>query len=294
MRARAPGKVVLTGAYAVLEGAPAIVASVSRFALADSAFPGEGSTAELRAAFPRGDAPRVDLTAFHGPHGKLGLGGSAAALVAALMASTPREDRSRIFETARRIHREVQGGGSGIDVAASTFGGIQSFAFGQGGIADSPVVDTVRLPDGLVVRVYAVPQSARTSDLLGQVRAFAQAHASMYDACMDAVVAASHEAIDAAHQNDGLGFRDACARFAAALDRLGIEAGASIFLPAVRELGEVAARERSVFYPAGAGGGDLAVYVGLRDASPAFADLAAKHGIEALDVELGAPGVESV
>ena len=36
MRARAPGKLVLSGAYAVLEGAPALVAAVDRYALADS------------------------------------------------------------------------------------------------------------------------------------------------------------------------------------------------------------------------------------------------------------------
>ena len=40
-RARAPGKVVLSGAYAVLSGAPAIVAAVSRYVTADSARPAE-------------------------------------------------------------------------------------------------------------------------------------------------------------------------------------------------------------------------------------------------------------
>ena len=33
--ARAPGKVVLSGAYAVLEGAPALVAAVDRYVVAD-------------------------------------------------------------------------------------------------------------------------------------------------------------------------------------------------------------------------------------------------------------------
>ena len=37
MRARAPGKLVLSGAYSVLEGAPALVAAVDRYALADDA-----------------------------------------------------------------------------------------------------------------------------------------------------------------------------------------------------------------------------------------------------------------
>src|ERR1700689_3835186 len=66
MRARAPGKLVLTGAYAVLEGAPAIVAAVDRYAVADDAAPDEG-----------------DVRALHDGSGrKLGLGSSAASMVA--------------------------------------------------------------------------------------------------------------------------------------------------------------------------------------------------------------------
>ena len=38
-RARAPGKIVLSGAYAVLAGAPAIVSAVSRYVTADSERP---------------------------------------------------------------------------------------------------------------------------------------------------------------------------------------------------------------------------------------------------------------
>ncbi len=37
MIARAPGKIVISGAYAVREGAPAIVAAVDRYAVADGA-----------------------------------------------------------------------------------------------------------------------------------------------------------------------------------------------------------------------------------------------------------------
>jgi len=62
----APGKLVLTGAYAVLEGAPAIVAAVDRYAVVDTQSPG-----------------KVDVRSLHDEAGqKLGLGSSAASLVA--------------------------------------------------------------------------------------------------------------------------------------------------------------------------------------------------------------------
>jgi phosphomevalonate kinase len=111
-RAAAPGKLVLAGAYAVLEGAPAIVCAVDRCAYA---FDGEGrSTREVEAAFPEG-APAVDVSELESDGKKLGLGSSAAALVAALaLRATQRgEDvssasvRRAIFERAREVHARV-------------------------------------------------------------------------------------------------------------------------------------------------------------------------------------------
>ena len=117
MRVIAPGKLVLTGAYAVLEGAPAIVAAVDRYAVADTAVARRRSTSGPSTT-TRGQ--------------KLGLGSSAASLVASLGARAlargddPRHAavRSEIFRAARDAHQRQQGGGSGVDVAASVHGGV--------------------------------------------------------------------------------------------------------------------------------------------------------------------------
>src|SRR3954452_24923973 len=97
MIATAPGKLILTGEYAVLDGAPAIVVAVDRRAVA------------RRNAIPRGSSPflvavaeeiaarrgasdpaaraalevSVDSAAFYHRASKLGLGSSAAVTVAA-------------------------------------------------------------------------------------------------------------------------------------------------------------------------------------------------------------------
>ena len=85
MRACAPGKLVLSGAYSVLEGAPAIVSAVDRYVCCDSARPAELITPEVRAALPAGaDAPLFDASALRAEGRKLGLGSSAAILVASL------------------------------------------------------------------------------------------------------------------------------------------------------------------------------------------------------------------
>ena len=53
-RARAPGKLVLSGAYAVLSGAPAIVTAVSRYVIADTSQLAELVTDEVAAALAPG------------------------------------------------------------------------------------------------------------------------------------------------------------------------------------------------------------------------------------------------
>src|SRR5262245_13182412 len=127
MKASAPGKLVLSGAYSVLEGAPAIVTAVDRYVHCDSRVPAALVTPEVRAALHAGAAPSFDASELRAGDRKLGLGSSAAILVASLAAADEREFaseralRESIWEPALTAHRSAQGGGSGIDVAASTW-----------------------------------------------------------------------------------------------------------------------------------------------------------------------------
>ncbi len=142
MRALAPGKVVVAGEYAVLDGAPALVAAVPIGVGAHVA-----ASEALQIHTPRGDDRFVraalgevgitsgtwtftDEGAAH-LASKPGLGGSAAATVAAVALARAVQgqafDAVLIQATATRVHRAVQGSGSGIDVAASTWGGLLRF-----------------------------------------------------------------------------------------------------------------------------------------------------------------------
>ena len=151
VRVLAPGKLVLTGAYAVLDGAPAIVAAVDRYALADD----RGAAAS-----------HVDVSALHDDRGqKLGLGSSAASIVATLglrahgrgedLRSAPA--RAGIFRAAREAHAKEQNGGSGVDIAASVFGGILRYALGRSG----PLLALVAFPSTLSFSAYWSGTSAR-------------------------------------------------------------------------------------------------------------------------------------
>ncbi|MBW1877272.1 MAG: hypothetical protein JRJ84_02825 [Deltaproteobacteria bacterium] len=142
---RAPGKLVLVGEYAVLDGAPAVVTAVNH-GVACTVSPAP----ERRIETPGDDRfARTTLETLDAPPGryqfadwnpsptatKAGLGGSAATVVCATLAALslrgehPRA--STLFRTAEPIHRAAQGAGSGVDVAASAWGGVVWFQDGE-------------------------------------------------------------------------------------------------------------------------------------------------------------------
>jgi phosphomevalonate kinase len=297
MRAFAPGKLVLTGAYAVLEGAPSIAVAVSRGAFADTARAGASPTPELSAALGVGcAAPHVDASAMFTPAAgstrKLGLGASAAILVASLAArdadagadlADPRY-REALFTKAREAHARAQGGGSGVDVATSVHGGAVRYVMGE-------PPRSVMLPAGLTISVFACGTSARTSDLRAQVDRLAHSDAPLHRACMGELVAIANDAARAVQAGNAAGLVDSLRRTARGLDRLGAAAQVAIVPPGFDALEALAAREEASFSVSGAGGGDVAVYVGLASPSARFTERAQALGVVSLSLSLDQKGV---
>ncbi|AUX43748.1 phosphomevalonate kinase [Sorangium cellulosum] len=315
MIVRAPGKLVLSGAYAVLEGAPALVAAVDRYVLADPERPAEHETEEVRAAIAAGaldravwfdaSALRAEQPAAAGGVGgeggterrasrKLGIGSSAAILVATLAArahragapaGAPAWDAARIFADALAAHRRAQGGGSGVDVAASVYGGVLCCRLAPGGdLAAAPHA----LPAGLVIEVFASESSARTSAMLERVRALAAREPEVHRALLGAAAEGASAAVVAA---DVGAFVAALDRQVDALAALGDRAGAPIVTPELRRLRRVAAAEGAAFAPSGAGGGDVALFVGGAPPSAALLAAARASRLEREVMSIGAPGV---
>jgi len=122
----APGKLVIVGEYAVIDDSAAIVLAIDRGVMCQVQ-QGSGITT------PNGDTRFVaPILQGHTQNAhykfqawnpvdlpdKPGFGGSAAAVVAACLAV------GHPVEQARAIHQQIQGGGSGIDVLASVYGGL--------------------------------------------------------------------------------------------------------------------------------------------------------------------------
>src|SRR5262249_31760174 len=157
VRASAPGKLFLTGEWAVLRGAPALVAAVDRrvsvtiepgtdgvvveslgegradrldLGSADTPLPGGDAGAVLAAIRQRRDAARalqviVDSRAFLIGERKLGLGRSAATLVAASAALAPEASQAELLDRGLEANALFQAGqGSGADGAAAAERGL--------------------------------------------------------------------------------------------------------------------------------------------------------------------------
>ena len=297
-RARAPGKIVLSGAYAVLSGAPALVAAVDRYVIADSGRASEFETPEVRAALGDAPAPWFDASELREGGKKLGLGSSAAIVVASLAALELDSEPdltdvalcARVYERALVAHRVAQGGGSGVDVASSAHGGVLAARR----VAGELELTAVHLPSALHFEVWACSAAASTAELLSRIRALEARDPNLHHARLAAQAAAAEAALDATVRGHAADFVTAIGRQVTALGELGEAAGTPIVTPEHAELAGLAHAHGAAFLPAGAGGGDVAYYVGSSAPPAAFGERARALGLTRLELQLGARGVHRV
>jgi phosphomevalonate kinase len=294
MKACAPGKLVLSGAYSVLVGAPAIVSAVDRYVCCDSERPATLETPEVRAALPQGPVPHFDATALRADGRKLGLGSSAAILLASLAAADPRSFdsdqalRVALAAAALVAHRQAQGGGSGIDVAASTWGGTLIAMRGPDGELE---LEPCELPSELVVEAWSSPVAASTPELLAGVARLGARAPGQHAQLFAELTAAARRAASALRRGQTLDLIAELQQQGAGLAALGAAAGVPIVTPEAKQLAALAAAEGAAVLPSGAGGGDIVLWASSCASPAGFRDLATMLGHHQLHLSLHARGV---
>ncbi len=309
--ARAPGKLFLTGEWAVLAGAPAVVVAIDRWAevrfepdgaarIVESLVDGRATRLEddrrpdgdaaagaaaWRATGARGGRLVVDARAFVAGERKLGLGRSAATLVAAVAALGGSAEPATVLPRALAANALLQDGyGSGADVAAAVHGGVVEVRRADTGLE----VVRRRLPEGLHLLAGWTGTAATTGALLARFAAQPQAKAPAL-AALGAVAAA---AADAVARGDAQALLGAVERTTPLLEALGEQTGVPIVTPALRTLVEAARRAGAVAKPSGAGGGDCGIALAASARTAAAVRAAWQEaGIVPLEVAVAPAGV---
>lgn len=122
MTTSAPGKLLLFGEHAVVYGYPCIVTAIDKRLVVQQGR-SQGDTRFIDAAIKAWGEPGQTFSAESSFSGKYGFGSSSAVTVATLKMLRPDVDNTTLFNAAYKIVLDVQGTGSGIDVAAAVYGG---------------------------------------------------------------------------------------------------------------------------------------------------------------------------
>jgi len=320
--ASAPGKVVLLGEYAVLDGSTALVMACRQRCraqigpspddrchlttlmpdpVATSFAPGTQSGSALidRVLLDLGPtlpwpawSGTVDSAEFFAGGLKLGLGSSAAALVAfagAVHRAVGRDDALDL-NAVIRCHRRFQGGsGSGIDVAAAYAGGTVEFRLDSAGDA---LISSVRLPKSVGFAGVFAGGSASTPGLVGKYRQWIGSGEASAVQLRRGLFDIAARGCAAAHSDDGAAFVAAMDEYGRCLAQLGREIGADLVTVAHAQIGELAASCGLAYKVSGAGGGDVGIACGLdADALRAFSRKAVERGFHVVPLAVDEQGL---
>ena len=216
---------------------------------------------------------------------KIGIGSSAAvatSLVTALDSLSPVDGDP--YTLVQQAQRAFQGGrGSGVDVAASYYGGAVVFASGA-----APV--QTRWPDGLCCRFLwsgiAADTTARLEKLDARSLVANPPGSARLLAASAAQVAESWVAGNAAEILHDIG------EYSTSLMAFADELDLDVFGAGHQEISDLASQCGIVYKPCGAGGGDIGVALASdANALASFCNRSVDKGFSPLDVEVDARGV---
>lgn len=303
--ASAPGKLVLLGEYAVLEGAPALVLAIDRRArVALDPVPGDtwqivsptlGLEARLRVA--------ADGIAWRGaPAGQLAWLATLFAHLpfAARLAPCRIELDSHAFFLDRDGQRTKLGLGSSAAITVALLGALHAHArqpaptlaaciaihraiqHGRGSGIDiaaalagglsrfqtgggTPTCTPAQLPEGLHWRCLFSGRPASTPSMLRTVATWRERDPSGYAGRMGELATMATRGLDAVAAGDAASFLAVLGHYAQALQRFGEAGGVDIASRGHRLLAALAAECGVVYKSCGAGGGDVGVTFAMDD-----------------------------
>ena len=283
LTAIAPGKLVLSGDYAVLLGAPAIVLSMDRYAVCTyeatdtkgwllESLPSKekhrvGNLDELmsesksavqslfasfasRTTLPTNARFCVDTSSFYAQNTKLGIGSSAASLVATAKVIETLSERTFSFDELYQMHGELQGSnGSGLDIAASIQGGVIVY--------EDMRAEPIELHPDICLSYVFSGYGTSTGPMLNRFNVWRETGDC---GLIHNWLEAARAVVDSSGNPDE--FIRAISHQTDLLERMDNDAKLGIFSPEHRTARSLAQEHGLVYKPSGAGGGDMGIAIG--------------------------------
>lgn len=301
--ASAPGKIMLTGEYAVLHGHRAVVVTVGKRVTARfGSSPSKSRLIHHLAervgqsdpdAGERARTIEVDSSELYDGDHKLGLGSSAAVAVAATTLALGDDDPVVVRRLALHAHRAAQAergaAGSGADIGACAHGGAVAVRAGE----DDLEVEPLTLPGNLDLVLVWTGIAADTASLVAQVAAAGQRDPEEFDSALGRIAAASEALVAACEAGDAPSAVAAIHAGGAAHLGLAAITGVPLITPVHKQIRAMAAPRGGAAKPTGAGGGDiaLAAFPGRTQADAFRRDLYIA-GMHTLNLRVGVKGAK--
>ena len=251
------------------------------------------------AAYPElRDCPAVVTYEANAAYGsgtsKPGVGGSASATVAAMVATLRRLERpvsaEELIPLAIQVHRDAQGGrGSGYDIATIAHGGLVEYRPVQLAGGAGPLVESSRIPwpSGLRLVAGYTGQSASTTALLKRLEARAESDRAGTVRALQSLGAPVGQLAESLQDGSFTLIRDAVATCHHALERFDLECSLGVMTPKVTEMIDLATQVGAAAKVSGAGGGDSVIaLVPNEEMEMAVREAWIRHAYQVLPVEV--------
>ncbi|KAA3615641.1 MAG: hypothetical protein D8M58_15715 [Calditrichaeota bacterium] len=212
----------------------------------------------------------IDTDAFYSAelNTKLGFGSSAAltvALVKALFKLSGKspddlEELNKIFRLSLAAHKKAQGGlGSGIDIAASSMGGVLEYRVGINNRAEQLLPEKVKVWEKLKMLVVFTGSSESTRKMVAGVGQLKKEKPEIYKQLMSDLETSSVNGCKAYKKNDISLFFKEIKNYNDLMSSLGEKSGMPIISPVHQKISEVVVQSGGVYKPSGAGSGDIGI-----------------------------------
>jgi phosphomevalonate kinase len=167
---------------------------------------------------------------------------------------------NRMFRLALAAHRKAQGNlGSGIDIAASAFGGVLQYTVGINEQCEQLMPKTIALWNELPFLIIFTGSSESTRRMVSGVGELKNKTPEIYSTIMRKLEKTSKEGCLSYEQQDKEAFLKSIKDYYDFMDELGLKSGMPIISDVHQKIAKIVQQNKGVYKPSGAGSGDIGV-----------------------------------